>query len=68
MFVYITASKVNKFRYIEFSTGFYTLSTYGGHASICYKKSQKRDKNRVKSGILSIFWAKSLQNQEKLYI
>ena len=47
MFVYITASKVNKFRYIEYSTDFSTLSTYGGHASICCKKRQKRDKNRV---------------------
>jgi len=61
-------SKLININWFKFSTDFSTVLTYGGHASICYKKSQKRDKNRVKSGILSIFRAKSLQNQEKLYI
>ena len=54
MFVYITASKVNKFRYIELSTKFLTILISGKPSEIIGKFYAKRDKKRVKSTIIYI--------------
>ncbi len=47
MFVYIIASKINKFRNFKYSTVFSTCGYSGRKAEIVYNFSQKRDKKRV---------------------
>ena len=47
MFVYIIASKINKFRNFKYSTVFSTCGYSDGLREILYKKVTKRDKKRV---------------------